>query len=104
MSIFIFTVAHRFSKFITSLPIFVSSPTPQVEWIKIAHRLPENAQVENYGKLLLVSKVKQEDSGKYMCKAKNGFGEAVHYFTVTVEGKRFSQSHNGVLIKCWSEL
>lgn len=84
-------------------------PTPQVEWIKIAHRLPENAQVENYGKLLLVSKVKQEDSGKYMCKAKNGFGEAVHYFTVTVEEppewvfepeSQLSMIGSDVLLKC----
>lgn len=41
---------------------------------------------ENHGKLLIVPKVNQDDSGKYMCKAKNGIGEAVHYFIVRVEG------------------
>lgn len=62
------------------------SPTPQVEWVKIGHRLPIKAKLENHGKLLIVPRVEQEDSGKYMCKAKNTLGEAVHYFTVTVEG------------------
>ncbi|TKS71115.1 L1-like protein Close -like protein of L1 Processed neural cell adhesion molecule [Collichthys lucidus] len=60
-------------------------PTPQVEWVKIGHRLPIKAKLENHGKLLIVPRVEQEDSGKYMCKAKNTLGEAVHYFTVTVE-------------------
>lgn len=65
---------------------FSVSPTPQVEWVKIGHQLPIKAKVENHGKLLLVPRVEQEDSGKYMCKAKNGLGEAVHYFTLKVEG------------------
>lgn len=65
---------------------FSLSPTPQVEWFKLGHRLPGKAKVENHGKLLIVSRVEQEDGGRYMCKAKNTLGEAVHYFTVTVEG------------------
>lgn len=60
-------------------------PTPQVEWVKTGHTLPEKAKVENHGKLLVVSSAEQEDSGKYTCKAKNRLGEAVHYFTVIVE-------------------
>lgn len=60
-------------------------PTPQVEWVKIGHHLPAKAKQENHGKLLIVPGVDQEDSGKYMCAAKNLLGEAVHYFTVTVE-------------------
>ncbi|XP_055364941.1 neural cell adhesion molecule L1-like protein isoform X2 [Betta splendens] len=60
-------------------------PTPQVDWVKIGHQLPAKARLENHGKLLIVPKVEQEDSGKYMCKAKNPLGEAVHYFTVTIE-------------------
>ncbi|XP_032369390.1 neural cell adhesion molecule L1-like protein isoform X4 [Etheostoma spectabile] len=60
-------------------------PTPQVEWVKMGHQLPIKAKVENHGKLLIVPRVEQEDSGKYMCKAKNGLGEAVHYFTLKVE-------------------
>ncbi|XP_041819085.1 neural cell adhesion molecule L1-like protein [Chelmon rostratus] len=60
-------------------------PTPQVEWVKMGHRLPVKAKLENHGKLLIVPRVEQEDSGKYMCKAKNALGEAIHYFTVIVE-------------------
>uniref|UniRef100_A0A8D0D4C2 Neural cell adhesion molecule L1-like protein n=1 Tax=Sander lucioperca TaxID=283035 RepID=A0A8D0D4C2_SANLU len=79
-------------------------PTPQVEWVKIGHQLPIKAKVENHGKLLLVPRVEQEDSGKYMCKAKNGLGEAVHYFTLKVEGNysvlQLSMIGSDVLIKC----
>uniref|UniRef100_A0A672HPJ0 Cell adhesion molecule L1-like b n=1 Tax=Salarias fasciatus TaxID=181472 RepID=A0A672HPJ0_SALFA len=60
-------------------------PTPQVEWVKMGHQLPAKAKLENHGKLLIVPRVEQDDGGKYMCKAKNRLGEAVHYFTVTVE-------------------
>lgn len=72
-----------------SLPIsppFPPSPTPRVEWVKMGHRLPPKAKVENHGKLLNVPDVEQEDGGNYMCRAKNLLGETVHYFTVTVEG------------------
>lgn len=65
---------------------FSLSPTPQVEWIKIGYKLPMRAKLESHGKLLIVPSIEQEDSGKYMCKAKNKLGEVVHYFTVTVEG------------------
>lgn len=61
-------------------------PTPQVEWIKIGDPLPVKAKLENHKKLLIVPSAEQEDSGRYMCRAKNALGEAVHYFTVTVEG------------------
>ncbi|KAI3370453.1 hypothetical protein L3Q82_025217, partial [Scortum barcoo] len=60
-------------------------PTPQVEWVKIGHKLPITTKLENHGKLLIVPRVEQEDSGKYMCKAKNPHGEAFHYFIVTIE-------------------
>lgn len=52
----------------------------------MGHRLPAKAKLENHGKLLIVPRVEQEDGGNYMCKAKNALGEAVHYYTVTVEG------------------
>ena len=52
----------------------------------MGHKLPDKAKVENHGKLLIVPRVEEEDNGKYMCKAKNSLGDAVHYFTVTVEG------------------
>ncbi|XP_014822710.1 PREDICTED: neural cell adhesion molecule L1-like protein isoform X4 [Poecilia mexicana] len=61
-------------------------PTPQVEWIKIGDQLPVKAKLENHRKLLIVPRAQQEDSGRYMCRANNSLGEAVHYFTVTVEG------------------
>lgn len=67
-------------------PPFPLSPTPKVEWTKMGHRLPAKAKLENHGKLLVVPDVDQEDAGHYMCRVKNVLGEAVHYFTVTVEG------------------
>ncbi|XP_056606250.1 neural cell adhesion molecule L1-like protein isoform X3 [Triplophysa dalaica] len=60
-------------------------PTPKVEWVRMGHKLPEKAVVESHGKLLTKEMVNEEDEGKYMCKAKNLHGEAVHYFHVTVE-------------------
>ncbi|CAF96910.1 unnamed protein product, partial [Tetraodon nigroviridis] len=84
-------------------------PTPQVEWVKMGQRLPTKATIESHGKLLFVPTVEQEDGGKYMCKAKNTLGEAVHYFTVTVEGppewvsepeSQLSMIGSDVLIKC----
>uniref|UniRef100_A0A8B9HDX9 Cell adhesion molecule L1-like b n=1 Tax=Astyanax mexicanus TaxID=7994 RepID=A0A8B9HDX9_ASTMX len=60
-------------------------PTPQMEWVKLGQKLPERAVVENHGKLLTIENVNEEDEGKYMCKAINAHGEAVHYFHVTVE-------------------
>lgn len=65
---------------------FSVSPTPQVEWVKMGDQLPTKANIESHGKLLVVPRVEQDDSGKYMCTAKNGLGQVVHYFTVTVEG------------------
>ncbi len=62
------------------------SPTPQVEWVKLGHPLPDKAKVENHGKFLIVPRVEQEDSGKYRCKARNTLGEVDSYFIVTVEG------------------
>ncbi|RVE72687.1 hypothetical protein OJAV_G00042940 [Oryzias javanicus] len=60
-------------------------PTPKVEWVKMGHRLPDKARLENHGKVLVIPRAEQDDGGKYMCKAKNPLGEVVHYFTVTIE-------------------
>uniref|UniRef100_A0A8B9KU09 Neural cell adhesion molecule L1-like protein n=1 Tax=Astyanax mexicanus TaxID=7994 RepID=A0A8B9KU09_ASTMX len=60
-------------------------PTPAIEWSKPGEKLPKRSNIKNYGKLLTISKVSEEDSGKYMCKASNGLGEALHYFHVHVE-------------------
>ncbi|XP_077386051.1 neural cell adhesion molecule L1-like protein isoform X7 [Festucalex cinctus] len=84
-------------------------PTPEVEWVKMGHKLPAKAKLESHGKLLIVPSIEQEDSGKYMCKAKNILGEVVHYFTVTVEEppewllepeSQLSMIGSDVLIKC----
>uniref|UniRef100_A0A673YDS5 Neural cell adhesion molecule L1-like protein n=1 Tax=Salmo trutta TaxID=8032 RepID=A0A673YDS5_SALTR len=60
-------------------------PTPMIEWLKIDHRLPDRVTIENHGKLLSIDQVDEDDNGKYMCKATNIHGKAVHYFDVTVE-------------------
>uniref|UniRef100_A0A674CE06 Neural cell adhesion molecule L1 n=1 Tax=Salmo trutta TaxID=8032 RepID=A0A674CE06_SALTR len=60
-------------------------PTPKIEWVRMGHRLPDRATIENHGKLLSIDRVNEEDSGKYMCKAKNIHGEANHSFDVSVE-------------------
>lgn len=61
-------------------------PTPAIEWIKMWDNLPTRTQIKNYGKLLTIPNVTDQDEGKYMCKAKNDLGEAVHHFQVVVEG------------------
>lgn len=63
------------------------SPTPTMSWIKMGDKLPLRTQFNNFGKLLSISSVDESDSGKYMCKAHNSEGEAVHYIDVIVEGR-----------------
>ncbi|XP_030634254.1 neural cell adhesion molecule L1-like protein [Chanos chanos] len=84
-------------------------PTPKIEWTKVGYALPDRAAVENHGKLLIIEDVNEEDEGKYMCKAKNALGDAVHYFVVTVEEpprwviqpqSQFSMVGVDVTIKC----
>nr|XP_046198784.1 neural cell adhesion molecule L1-like protein isoform X8 [Oncorhynchus gorbuscha] len=60
-------------------------PTPKIEWVRMGRRLPDRATIENHGKLLSIDRVNEDDSGKYMCKAKNIHGEANHSFDVSVE-------------------
>ncbi|XP_055724228.1 neural cell adhesion molecule L1-like protein isoform X11 [Salvelinus fontinalis] len=60
-------------------------PTPKIEWVRMGHRLPDRATIENHGKLLSIDRVNEDDSGKYMCKVKNIHGEANHSFDVSVE-------------------
>lgn len=48
--------------------------------------LSPRAEYDNFGKLLILPDVEDSDGGKYMCKAKNSGGAAVHYFDVMVEG------------------
>ncbi|TRY58156.1 hypothetical protein DNTS_014193 [Danionella cerebrum] len=60
-------------------------PTPEIEWIKMWGTLPERSQFKNFGKLLSIPDVREDDDGKYMCKAKNHLGEDVHQYQVVVE-------------------
>ncbi|XP_010779497.1 neural cell adhesion molecule L1-like protein isoform X2 [Notothenia coriiceps] len=60
-------------------------PTPNVTWMKMGETLPSRTSEGKHGKLLSISAVDESDAGKYMCKAQNSVGEAVHYFDVIVE-------------------
>lgn len=60
-----------------------------VEWTKIGDKLPDRALQKNFGKHLTIEEVIEDDEGKYMCKAHNSHGVAVHYFHVAVEGEIF---------------
>ncbi|XP_077459520.1 neural cell adhesion molecule L1-like protein isoform X2 [Stigmatopora argus] len=60
-------------------------PTPKVEWMKMGDKLTPRATFDNFGKLLTIAAIEESDEGKYMCLAKNYFGQAVHYFDVIVE-------------------
>ncbi|XP_068453797.1 cell adhesion molecule L1-like a isoform X3 [Clinocottus analis] len=60
-------------------------PTPTIQWMKMGEKLPLRTQFINFGKVLSISSVAESDGGKYMCKARNSAGEAVHYFDVIVE-------------------
>ncbi|XP_067448015.1 neural cell adhesion molecule L1-like protein isoform X2 [Thunnus thynnus] len=60
-------------------------PTPKIEWRKMGDKLSTRTTFNNFGKLLTISAIEESDEGKYMCKAKNPAGEAVHYFDVIVE-------------------
>lgn len=52
----------------------------------MSDNLPKRSHIKNFGKLLTIPDVTEQDEGKYMCKAKNALGEAVHHFIVVVEG------------------
>lgn len=84
-------------------------PTPKVTWIRVGQGLPEEATVQNHGKLLNLPNVQEEDQGQYKCTAKNPHGEASHFFHVTVDEppqwidrpeSQLSRIGTDVLIKC----
>ncbi|KAG2462715.1 neural cell adhesion molecule L1-like protein [Polypterus senegalus] len=61
-------------------------PTPEIEWTKVNGDLPQGrTKKENFGKLLIISKVTEKDDGKYKCTAANDLGNVEHYFYLTVE-------------------
>lgn len=71
-------------------------PTPDVTWMKMGEKLPDQAKLSNFNKTLTVSAVEETDQGRYMCKASNSAGETVHYFHVIVEG--WSASRAGAVL------
>lgn len=70
--------------------VLLCSPTPTVQWIKMGVKLPSRTKLSNFQKLLTITSVDETDEGKYMCKASNSAGHAVHYFDVIVEGRSTS--------------
>ncbi|XP_043933936.1 neural cell adhesion molecule L1-like protein isoform X3 [Protopterus annectens] len=61
-------------------------PTPLVEWIKVDGRMPtDRATEENFGKMLRLDQVSEEDNGIFRCIAKNDVGKATYDFYLTVE-------------------
>ncbi|CAH1721316.1 neuroglian-like [Aphis gossypii] len=82
--------------------IYGGTPLPETVWLKDGRPIQSNERVSqgNYGKSLIIRKVKFEDKGKYTCEVSNGVGSpqsynieldvmAVPYFTVVpqiVEG------------------
>ncbi|XP_036905424.1 neural cell adhesion molecule L1-like protein isoform X1 [Sturnira hondurensis] len=61
-------------------------PTPQIEWKKVGGDLPKGRETkDNYGKMLKIEKVSDEDRGRYRCTATNFLGSDTHDFHVTVE-------------------
>lgn len=67
----------------------------------MGHKFPSKVRFENHGKLVIVPRAELEDSGKYMCKAKNPLGEVQHTFTVTVEGKNSVQCNTLQCCHIW---
>lgn len=60
-------------------------PTPRIQWTKMLGSLPERAIINNFGKLLIISDITQEDDWKFMCTAVNSVGEDVRHFHVVIE-------------------
>lgn len=60
-------------------------PTPVYEWTRLREKLPKRTNIKNFGKLLTLAKVKEEDDEVYKCTAKNSLGEKSHLFKVSVE-------------------
>lgn len=67
-------------------------PTPVYEWTRLGEKLHKRTNIKNFGKLLTLAKVQEEDDGAYKCTAKNRLGVKSHLFKVSVEGERPRQS------------
>lgn len=59
----------------------IYSPLPETVWFKDGMHIQPNERVSqgNYGKSLLIRKVKFEDKGKYTCEVSNGVGSPQSY-------------------------
>ncbi len=66
----------------------VSSPSPNINWIKKGAELPsKKVKIENFGKTLRLLNVSEEDSGDYVCMASNKIGSIRHSVEVQVKGE-----------------
>lgn len=56
-------------------------PLPETVWLKNGMPIQPNERVSqgNYGKSLIIWKVKFEDKGKYTCEVSNGIGSPQSY-------------------------
>lgn len=56
-------------------------PLPETVWLKDGRPIQSNERVSqgNYGKSLVIKKVKFEDKGKYTCEVSNGVGSPQSY-------------------------
>lgn len=61
--------------------MYTSSPLPETVWLKDGRPIQSNERVSqgNYGKSLIIRKVKFEDKGKYTCEVSNGVGSPQSY-------------------------
>lgn len=59
----------------------IYSPLPETVWFKDGKPIQPSERVSqgNYGKSLLIRKVKFEDKGKYTCEVSNGVGTPKSY-------------------------
>ncbi|KAL4121128.1 hypothetical protein QTP88_013693 [Uroleucon formosanum] len=61
--------------------IYGGTPLPETVWLKDGRPIQSNERVSqgNYGKSLIIKKVKFEDKGKYTCEVSNGVGSPQSY-------------------------
>ena len=65
--------------------LFVSSPTPDVHWVRTDGRpLPDRAKIQSFGQELMIGDLQFEDAGTYECWATNTNTQTRVQRTVTV--------------------
>lgn len=65
-------------------------PKPNITWYKDYEPIQINSQISIHqsGKFLQISPTTAEDSGKYVCEAKNEAGQSMKKFRVNVQSRR----------------